>query len=343
MKVLVTGVRAPAGVHVAQCIKGGVVTGDCIRYPLVPSQQFPSPEYAFQEFTDWMVRFSRQRELDWVVPTGEDVIHTKQAFEDMGDGDRVFAPPSDMLVRMHDKLRFAHTMRDWGFEVPDTMRIEDWQDCGHEPHDWVFKPIFSRFATQVLVGPERAPKVKAQWIAQARCRGIECCVYAVCFEGRLLGFQAYRPIVRVGRGAGIGLRPVSIPGLREQLEAFAGKSDWTGQVSFDFFYDKGRVVFIECNPRATSGVHWFEELTPMLSGGAVVPTRRDMLKVSAAVSVFGGRGPRVSVLERASDVFLSKVGVGVQLRTTGELMVRGALKGKEMLGGATWGIVHDEA
>jgi len=39
---------------------------------------------------------------------------------------------------------------------------------------------------------------------------------------------------------------------------FVEKINYTGQISFDFIRSKERLYVIECNPRATSGIHLFE-------------------------------------------------------------------------------------
>lgn len=338
MKVLVTGVRAPAGVHCFQALSGmEVEAAECIRFPLVRAHRFPPPQFQFQGFQDWLYRYIRKTNVDWIVPTCEDVIHTAQALEDIGEHHRLFAPSAAVLERLHNKQTFIEQMIQWGLPVPVTIPASQRQS---DPGRYVFKPVYSRFATKVICGPQTWPDVGAGWIAQERCEGIECCVYALCYEGRLLGHQAYRPVVRAGKGAGIGLRPVLVPGLEAHLERFAGKSGWTGQVSFDLFYHRGRCQFIECNPRATSGIHWFEDLRPALRGEACPPTREGYLQVTAAMPVFGKRGPRYDVVRQAPDVCLSPVGMGAQIRTMAELMTRGVLRGEGILEAATWGIAH---
>jgi hypothetical protein len=81
----------------------------------------------------------------------------------------------------------------------------------------------------------------------------------------------YQSSFRAGKGAGICFFAVQRPDVTQWVKELVGKIDYTGQISFDVMAPSLREFFpIECNPRATSGVHFLAEsggLTDLLSPG----------------------------------------------------------------------------
>jgi hypothetical protein len=128
----------------------------------------------------------------------------------------------------------------------------------------VFKPAWSRFGSRVMIRPSESdirklrPTQVDPWVAQAYLPGEEISAYAVAVDGRLAAFQSYRPTYRVGSGAGVAFEAADVPVARAFVDALVSRLQWTGQISFDFRRDaNGELHVIECNPRTTSGVHYF--------------------------------------------------------------------------------------
>ena len=116
----------------------------------------------------------------------------------------------------------------------------------------------------MLIRPSRTaveglcPTAADPWVAQAYLPGEEISAYAVAVDGRLVAFQSYKPTYRVGQGAGVAFAPVDVPIARQFVDGLVARLNWTGQISFDFRRDaQGELHVIECNPRTTSGVHYF--------------------------------------------------------------------------------------
>jgi hypothetical protein len=100
----------------------------------------------------------------------------------------------------------------------------------------------------------------------------------VLIDGELRAHSCYHPRYRVGRGSGIFFEPCAPVPVRQFIEQFGRETSYTGQVGFDFIEDQsGRFHVLECNPRATSGVHLFDnqrrQLVASLSNkGLLEPT-----------------------------------------------------------------------
>lgn len=114
-------------------------------------------------------------------------------------------------------------------------------------------PRMRRSFEQLRPGPEDA------WLAQERICGLEASFQVVAHRGRLVGFTAYSSNWRVAGGASYAFEPLEArrtAPLRELGASLAKGLELHGQFGCDAIFDgKGRPYLIQCNPRATSGVH----------------------------------------------------------------------------------------
>ena len=164
----------------------------------------------------------------------------------------------------------------------------------------MLKPCFSRFATDVLVQPSQSkiaainPNISEPWLAQEYLPGREVCLSAVVAKGRLVAAQAYHPIVRLrgGVGAGVTFEAASNATnarLGDFVEPLVAGETFSGQLSFDFREDgNGQWKVIECNPRSTSGFHFFGPRDGLVE--AVTDGRKTALTASEG-RVMGERLP----------------------------------------------------
>ena len=126
-------------------------------------------------------------------------------------------------------------------------------------------------------------------------RGEEVCFYAVAHGGSLTAFTAYRSRWRLGGGASFAFDPLDASlhkALREMAETLASATVLTGQSACDAIVDAdGKPWLIECNPRATSGVHMLAgsgDLARAIADGVAMPAMRpDPHHVAPAMLVFG--------------------------------------------------------
>jgi hypothetical protein len=258
----------------------------------------------------------RDHAIDLVVPTCEEVFHLAALWARVPMDAPLYAPDMTVLMRAHDKFAFIALARSLGLAVPETQLLTSPDDLdavrGIE-QKLVFKPVWSRFATQVLIQPRQvriSPTPAAPWVAQAYVKGEEVSVYAFAHEGRVAGLAAYRSVYRAGKGAGIAFVPDSDPGVTEFVTRFVEGTGWTGHVSFDLIRQAdGTLVGLECNPRATSGVHFFRDATSFgaaFSGdGYVMPDVIGLQAVKAALWIYGPwQRPRQFLrdMRRAQDV-----------------------------------------
>ena len=158
--------------------------------------------------------------------------------------------------------------------------------------DWVFKPVYSRFASRTSVGPEPdriseiRPSESDPWLAQRRIKGQEFSTFSISSHGRVCAHACYRSKYRAGVGAGIYFLNVIDPRIQSFVDRFSEKMHFTGQVGFDFMYDEdGTLYVLESNPRSTSGLHMFEDLE--LANAYLQPTPEAIVPTSETPRMLG--------------------------------------------------------
>jgi hypothetical protein len=278
MHVLILGARAPACLAWARAFAQAgwtVSVGDSLNLPLSrfsrAAQHFvrlPPPRRDPQAWIEALVTAIQARSIDLVLPTCEEVFYLTHGREALIPFCRVLTSDFELVHRLHHKGRFAAITRNWVLTVPETHLLVDRQALlrfGDDAARWVFKPAYSRFASQTLIRPsiqqlvEIEPSHAQPWVAQRFVQGRELCSFSILINGQLRAHGCYRPRYRAGRGAGIYFQPEAPKHVRQFLEQFGRETCYTGQVGFDFIQDHaGRIHVLECNPRATSGVHLFD-------------------------------------------------------------------------------------
>jgi hypothetical protein len=278
-RVLLTGGRAPVALELARQFAAGgdtVFVADSARHFLARSSraiagafQVPSPRFAPAAFVDAIAAIVASRQITRIVPTCEEVFYLAALGDRLRSATELFCPSLDVLALLHDKWSFSELADSMvaTVRVPPTWLVTsavDLERLSVPPTDLVLKPVFSRFAAHTLIRPSRAqlgrltPAPDHAWVAQRYIAGRELCTYSVARGGTLTAHAAYAPTWRAGASSSFYFSPVDCPALEDFAATLAAKLHYTGQLGFDFIQQSdGTVYVLECNPRATSGVHLF--------------------------------------------------------------------------------------
>lgn len=277
--VLITGARAPAALHLARLFYGAghrVILADTPARPISAAsaacaayRRLPSPRFAPDAHARAVTDLLREENVDCVIPTCEEVFYLGQIWRDHIMPATLFSPSMELLTSVHDKHAFIRLAKSFSLAVPETMLLQDQSDLERvrrRCRELVFKPVWSRFANHVLLRPHPAelasirPTATAPWVAQRFIEGEELSAYAVARSGKLKAVALYRSLYRAEKGAGVCFEPKSDQAVRSFVETFVARTGWTGQIAFDLIRTpEGRVLPLECNPRATSGLHFFRD------------------------------------------------------------------------------------
>ncbi|RUW25275.1 hypothetical protein EN858_11880 [Mesorhizobium sp. M4B.F.Ca.ET.215.01.1.1] len=277
--VLVTGARAPVALHLARLLHGAgrrVILADTPARPIAAAsiacalyRRLPPPRFEPAAYAEAVEALVRAEGIGLVIPTCEEVFHLALAWRGRAISARLFAPGIELLAEVHNKHAFIRLAERLGLAVPQTTLLQsraDLEAVRGRARELVFKPVWSRFASQVLLRPSPDeldavnPSPAMKWVAQRFVTGEEISAYAVARAGKLKAFALYRSLYRAGKGAGIFFERIEDVWARELVERIAGGTSWTGQISFDLMRQAdGTVLPLECNPRAVSGLHFFRD------------------------------------------------------------------------------------
>jgi hypothetical protein len=210
-----------------------------------------------------LVEVCTDLEIDAIIPTSEEVFWLAGAAQRLPSRVQLRTSALPVLAELHHKGSFANLASSLGYGVPENWEIRSGSELAKigDPTRFVLKPVYSRFASRALVGPQRRdlarlrPSVIAPWLVQTRVIGRELCAYNIAHRGRLLLHVAYEPLFRKRVGASLYFLPVENEPLRRMSERIVQATGFTGQISFDAMETPTGMVALECNPRGTSGVH----------------------------------------------------------------------------------------
>ncbi|MBU6406392.1 MAG: ATP-grasp domain-containing protein [Alphaproteobacteria bacterium] len=264
----------------------------------------------------------RTENIDLVVPVSEEALHASLLAPRLPPGVRLFGPDHHALARLHDKCAFIETARRHGLSTPETFASNVTEAEAFAAHaDYVLKPVHScsgqglrlRRAGEPLSPVDRAPGQ----ILQRRIYGRHISSQSLALKGETLGTALYEGAILSGTVAVAFRRIEAHPALEEWIARFVAAEAYSGFIAFDFIEDERGVWPLECNPRLTSGLHFFEPADIAAALLEAAPTRlrfkpqRDfvewhtaMLETYGALPDLGEFWRRLTVVRRAKDVLL---------------------------------------
>lgn len=374
VRIAITGARAPVALHLARLlIEAGhyVTLVDHLKHPLAAASRLHLSYCripAFSEDTeaadDALHDIILKQGISFVIPTCEEVLHLGALWKRKPPKATLFAPKLAELIQFHHKYNFIRLCDNLGLSTPRTNLVTTTQELSthfQDAHDLVFKPVWSRFGSQVLIRPRARkiqqvrPTLKNPWVAQEYIDGTELCVYAIARAGRLIALSTYRSLVRAGPGAAICFAPENSKPLRGFVEKIISATAWTGQVSFDVMRTQdGSFLPLECNPRATSGLHFFSDSaafsraifgeTDNVKPNVTAPQTLPLALWLYGLPMMLNKKQRLvflDALRRSSDVMrwpLDRVGYGAQLRAVAEFAGIAFRHRISLKRASTWGI-----
>ncbi len=204
--------------------------------------------------------------IDHIIPMHEEEFYLAESRDPVVLA-KLFAPPWSLLACLHSKGHYTRIARACGLDTPETHLCKSIEDVKHldtENKEWALKPVFGRANTGVyhLKPGEPIPSdipvsEEVQYVAQEWIRGARYCSYSVFNRGALRAHGVYPVLETIDGSSSVYFQSCSHDGIKKYVQRL-GEGLYPllhGQIGLDFVETKDRLVTIDCNPRATSGIH----------------------------------------------------------------------------------------
>ncbi len=287
MKVLITCPRAPVSIEWIKIAKRAgykVILADSLEHPIarfykgVKYIKIPSPKLDFNSYKTHIKKLVS--EVDMVIPNCEDVFYLSYAL----DGDKkILMPDRQMLLKLHNKFDFFSLLNEHvKFPKTKLLTSKNTKEILKDKNI-ILKPVFSRFGRNVIrdVNEKNLQDVNISkdfpWVSQEFIKGEPLCNYAICQKGEVISHVAYKPKYLLNNSASTYFEYREDKRCDKFIQKFAKTNNFHGQIAFDFI-DNGKDLYVlECNPRATSGLHLLTQSID-IKNNALVSNGKDMLK-----------------------------------------------------------------
>ncbi|HUN21684.1 MAG TPA: hypothetical protein PK299_00970 [Anaerolineales bacterium] len=271
--VLLTGGRAPVTLELARAFgRQGwrVLVAESLHPHLSQYSRFvaqtypvPAPNQRPFAFCAALLDILRREPVQLLIPTCEEVFWVALFHAQLSAHCVVFCEPRTRLKALHSKWEFVQLAQKLGLSVPTTHLLTNPAPIAQLQQAYsplVYKPEYSRFAEQTHIAPPLPPAIfpspQARWVAQTFVAGRTLCTYSIAWRGKLLAHACYPTVWQAGKGAAVYFRALQRPATRRWVETLVSQLGLSGQFAFDFIERAdGTCLAIECNPRATSGLH----------------------------------------------------------------------------------------
>lgn len=293
-------VAEPFGMHICRMSRS---VHSCVTVP--PPVEDP------RRYRDALLDVVDRFEVDLIVPVSEETVFVAALGGELDGSTRLFSAAEAEVHRLHDKfdfIRFAASLR---LPVPATWRADDDESLDMTRRQaFVVKPrnACSGVDIRYYNAGELPPDVE-DCVVQERLDGRLLSSFTVASAGNVMVTSIYEAVVLDGSVGVCFERVDDASAVDDWINAFVTASGHTGFISFDFIVDgEGVARAIECNPRATSGIHFVnDELLPAAIAGAVSrdserPHRDAALlaeSYSCFTAVLGASGPARKAAWRA--------------------------------------------
>ncbi len=271
--VLLTLGRLPKALEVARALHGAgcrVIVAEPFRRHLTGASRavarsvvVTSPVEDREAYLGELAALVAAEGVSLVLPVSEEILHASMLRGRLPPGVRLAAMPHEALLALHDKLSFAEVCRAAGVAAPETFALDDPRATLLAARArTVVKPRFScsgRGVRFIEAGAALPPADGEPSLVQEFCAGRLLSTFSLARAGAPRITVTYRGAVMQGTVAVCFERIETPPAVEAWVGAMVQHTGFDGFISFDLVEDAtGTIRGIECNPRATSGIHFVD-------------------------------------------------------------------------------------
>lgn len=246
-------VAEPFALHVSR------VSRDVAR-----SYTLPAPNLDPDGYRSALLDIIAREQAELLVPISEEAYYALNIRPELPPGVTLFGPEEHLYKKLADKLQFIDLAASKGLPVPASARVTSAEaEAIAKRGDFVTKPIngCSGIAVEYHQSGTQLKREDGNLLVQQRLDGRVVSSLSLVRQGAVQATSTYRGQVYAGTVAICFERETAdiAVAVEDWITRFMADIDYTGFVSFDFIVDAHGVPrAIECNPRLTSGVHFFE-------------------------------------------------------------------------------------
>lgn len=264
----------------------------------------PPPRLHAQAFCDALIQICKDEQIDWVLPMSEEVLYISEKKEAFPCP--VFCPPFELLHTLHHKGNFQMLVAQVGLTPLPSKILKTKEDLASLDieEDHILKPCYSRASQGIykIRTKETPPSISISpnnpYLAQKWIHGKKYCIYAIGQQGKLAAFSCYPVEIAIGGSSCLSFRSIKHQKIEAWSKTFIEKTNYTGQISFDFVEEvNGNLYAIECNPRATSGLHLFSEKGEVIQAlfdppnATIYPKKERKSQILIGILLYGWLSP----------------------------------------------------
>jgi len=276
--ILITSGRAPGSLELARIFfhRGHkVFTADSMKHHLCSMSRaveknfrVPKPRQETLKYIESLIKIIKEYKIEILIPTCEETFYISKYRQKLVKYCEVFVDDFSKLSLYHNKYTFIQFAKTLGLSVPRTQQITNRESANkiiEDSQKIVLKPTYSRYGEDILIAPQSINEFTGKiisasypWVAQEYIKGLQYCSYSIARDGVVLASSVYPSEIKSNQ-VSLNFSSRQHPAIDAWIARFVQKTQFTGQISFDFIVRDNRVYAIECNPRMTSGIHLFAE------------------------------------------------------------------------------------
>jgi len=280
LNILLTNGRFPVALDLARQLKKvghNVYSVDPMHYhihkfsnSIKKSFTVPAPHVSAEGYVECIRMAVRDLRINLIIPLHEEILYLAQ-IEDLRPF--LFAPNFHTLLALHNKWSFWQLTVAAGLTAPPSVlcrSMEDIMQLDLANEEYALKPVFGRALSGIhhhkpggAIPDDLGVSEELPYIAQKWIHGKQLCSYAVARNGEIKASSVYPVIDTIDGSSCVFFESVDNPRIKHFMETIARAYNITGQIAFDFIETPEGLYALECNPRATSGIHLFNK-TPFL-------------------------------------------------------------------------------
>ncbi|EED36110.1 conserved domain protein [Luminiphilus syltensis NOR5-1B] len=270
--VLLTLGRFPKALSLARALhRGGfrVVVADPFRWHLCQvsncvskSYRVTAPNTDRAKYIDDLLRIVDVEAVDLVIPVSEEVVSTVEISDHLPASTQLLSGDKAVVDALHDKQRFGARAVALGLPTPATWLSNDREaQAFTRSNAFITKPLngCSGIGFKWHAAGETPVEVGPDTLLQQAIEGTTISTLSLIHRGKVIGTTVYEGLVYAGTVAIAFERKSAMTAVLEWVNAYCEHLDYTGFIAFDFIVDSQHTAWgIECNPRLTSGIHFFD-------------------------------------------------------------------------------------